>query len=148
MCMPQNILIWILVTENKWDDRTVHINNTEIYWKLCLKLDEHIKYIPFIGKNYAAPVEPVIVVHTSLSMQALCTCNNLCTGAKTIIYGVVMNIGVTKQKRLLWICYIYLVVVWSIDGLVHVQVPIILKGLCGDKTYSISPEKLQKVMDY
>jgi len=31
---------------------------------------------------------------------------------------------------------------------VHVQVPIILKGLCGDGTYSISPEKLQKVMDY
>ena len=74
-------------------------------------------------------MEPVIVVHTSLCMQALCTCNNLCTRSKTIIYGIVMNIGVTKHMWLLWICYVYLVMVWSIHGLVHVQLEIVLRSM-------------------
>lgn len=75
---------------------------------------------PFIAKHYAAPVEPAIVLHTSLGMQALCSSNKLFARAKPIIYGVVMNICVTKHIRLHWICYIYLVIIWSTDDLVHI----------------------------
>jgi len=49
--------------------------------------------------------------------------------AKTIIYAVVVNIGVTKHLRLLWICYIYLVIVWPTDDLVHIQCAIVLSSL-------------------
>jgi hypothetical protein len=41
-----------------------------------------------------------------------------------------MNIGATKHHRLLWICYIYLVMVWPMDGLVHVQIETIFSS-CG-----------------
>lgn len=62
-------------------------------------------------------------------MQTLSACNNLCAGAKTIVYGIVINIGATKHLRMLYICYIYLVMVWSSDDLVHVQFEIVWSSL-------------------